>query len=423
MNMRNIAAVMALMLAAVSCGGGQASVAEAEPGEPMAVSPAEVLELVAGNDVFAFELFRSLAEGDNLIISPHSIATALTMTYAGARGATAEEMRAALGITLDDEIIHAARGALVRELLAEPEEPGEDEGEPFELEIANTLWAQNGYPFLDEFLERLATDYQAGMNLVDFVNAAEEARQAINASVEEQTRGRITDLIPPGVLDRLTRLVLVNAIWFKGTWEEEFSPDATRDEPFTLPDGTEVQVPMMRGSLDTRYLDGDGYQVVWLPYVGGASMVVIVPDEGRFDEVVAGLGPDRVRTDAARAETGSVDLGFPRFEFRTQMELSAVLEDLGMESAFVPPPGEGTADFSGMTAEPELFVSAVIHDAFVSVDEEGTEAAAATAVAMSATSARVEVATLTVDRPFVFLIQHDSSREILFLGQVTDPRS
>lgn len=421
--MRNIAALMALMLAGVSCGGGQVSVAEAEPGEPMAVSPAEVTQLVAGNDVFALALFRSLAKDDNLIISPHSIATALTMTYAGARGATAEEMRAALGITLDDEILHAARGALVSELLAEPEEPGEDEGEPFQLEIVNTLWAQNGYPFLDEFLQTLATDYQAGMKLVDFVNAAEEARQAINASVEEQTRGRITDLIPPGVLDQLTRLVLVNAIWFKGTWEEEFSPDSTRDAVFTLLDGTEVQVPMMEGSLDTRYLDGDGYQVVWLPYVGGASMVVIVPDEGRFDEVVAGLDPELVRTDSAGAATGLVVLALPRFEFRTQLELSTVLEDLGMESAFRPPPGEGTADFSGMTAEPELFVSAVIHDAFVSVDEEGTEAAAATAVVMEGTGAPVELATLTVDRPFVFLIQHDSSGEILFLGQVTDPRS
>jgi serpin B len=421
--MRNIAAVTALMLAVVSCGGEQASVAEAEPGEPQAVSPAEVDELVAGNDVFAFDLFRSLAKGDNLIISPHSIATALTMTYAGARGSTAEEMKAALGITLDDEILHAARGALVRELLAEPEQTGEDEGEPFELEIANTLWAQNGYPFLDEFLETLATDYQAGMNLVDFVNAAEEARQAINASVEEQTRGRITDLIPPGVLDQLTRLVLVNAIWFKGTWEEEFPPDATRDAAFTLLDGTQVQVPMMNGGLETRYLDGDGYQVVWLPYIGGASMVVIVPDVGRFDEVVGELDPEQVRTDSARAATGLVVLALPRFEFRTQLELSRVLEVLGMESAFLPPPGEGTADFSGMTGEPELFVSAVIHDAFVSVDEEGTEAAAATAVVMEGTGAPVELANLTVDRPFLFLIQHDSSGEILFLGQVTDPRS
>jgi serpin B len=309
---------------------------------------------------------------------------------------------------------------LVRRLLAEPEPVAEDVGDPFQLEITNTLWAQQGYPFLDEFLQTLATDYGAGMNLVDFVEAAEEARQAINADVEEQTRGRITELIPAGVLDQLTRLVLVNAIWFKGTWLEEFDPDRTGDAPFTLLDGSEVVVDTMHGSVETRYFEGAGYRLVELPYVGGASMVLVLPDDGTPADL--DLDAASLDSDLAGANTALVDLALPGFEFRTQLEMSSVLAEMGMETAFVPPPGDGTADFSGMTAEPELFVSAVLHEAFIGVDETGTEAAAATAVVMSATSAPAQVVIVDVDRPFGFVIRHDATGEILFLGQVIDPR-
>jgi serpin B len=415
--------VLAICTAMVSACGSDAATTEAraEPGVPTPVSADELEALVEGNGDFAFRLYRAVAGDDNLVVSPHSIATALTMTYAGARGETAEEMRTALGLTLPDSTLHPARGELVRSLLAEPEPVAEDMGDPFQLEITNTLWAQQGYPFLDEFLQTLATDYGAGMNLVDFVEAAEEARQAINAAVEEQTRGRITELIPAGVLDQLTRLVLVNAIWFKGTWLEEFDPAFTRDARFTLLDGSEVDVPTMRRALETRYIEGAGYRLVELPYVGGASMVLVLPDDGTPADL--DLDADRLESDLAGADTALVDLALPSFEFRTQLEVSSVLAEMGMETAFMPPPGDGTADFSGMTAEPELYVSAVLHEAFIGVDETGTEAAAATAVVMEGGAAPAEVMTVEVDRPFGFVIRHDATGEILFLGQVIDPRS
>ena len=385
------------------------------------VTDDELGRVVAGNTDFAFDILKVIRpDGANLIFSPYSIASALTMTYAGARGDTATEIRQAISLALANDRIHAARNELDLRITEEPQPFEGDDREPFTIRVANSLWGQAGYPFLDEFLELIAANYDAGMNLVDFETAAEEARQQINTWVEEATEGRIVDLIPEGAIDDLTRLVLVNAIWFKANWAEPFDPERTSDGPFTLLDGSRVTVALMRGGGRLSYGASDGYQVVSLPYAGDASMLVILPDEGRFDEVAASFGPaDLARMHQTWADH-EVDLTLPRFEFRSELNLKDTLRQLGMVAAFADPHGPGGADFTGITELKELYVTDVVHQASISVDEEGTEAAAATAVVIGITSAPPP-ATFTADRPFLFLIEHTSTGEILFLGQVVDP--
>jgi len=437
-------AVLVLLVASVvtsACGSGQPtsspgipppSVSAADParGElaradvaratSTDVTNAELAELVAGNTDFAFDLFRVAAGDGNTLLSPYSVAAALAMTYGGARGATADEMRSVLQLGLNDERIHAARNELDLRITAEPTNPAGGAGEPLAIRVANSLWGQAGYPFLEEFLALLAENYDAGMHLVDYVAAAEQARQTINAWVEEQTEGRIVDLIPQGVITDLTRLVLVNAIWFKASWATPFDPDRTRERPFRLLDGDQVSVPLMHGNLRLHYVAGDGYQAVRLPYAGDASMLIVVPDTGQFEDVVDRL--DASTLDAIRrAETEHlVELSMPTFEFRSQLRLKPALQGLGMVAAFTDPSQHGGADFTGMTDARELLIHEVIHQAFITVDEEGTKAAAATAVIVGRESASMP-ATLSIDRPFLFLIEHRATGELLFIGQVADP--
>lgn len=450
--MRRLVAVVAVVgLVAAACGGAATVPPSATPGPggPASTSPPstgtaqtpaevvpvradvpratatdvtddELAALVAGDTAFAFDLYRRTAGDTNLVLSPYSVAAALTMTYAGARGDTAAQMRDVLHLGLGDDRIHTARNELDLRITAPVEPAPGDDRQPFTLRVANSLWGQQGYPFLDEFLTLLAENYGAGMNLVDFVGAAEEARQTINAWVERETEGRITDLIPEGVIDDLTRLVLVNAIWFKANWQVPFDPALTADAAFTTVAGDEVTVPMMAADLRTDYVEGDGYAAVRLRYAGDASMLVVVPDPGRFDDVASRLDPDLVaEIDRGLAEH-QVDLRMPRFSFRANVALADVLKELGMVAAFTEPSLPGGADFTGMAETRELFIKAVAHQAFIAVDEEGTEAAAATAVVVGLESLPPP-ATLDVDRPFLFLIRHDSTGEILFLGQVTDP--
>ncbi len=290
-----------------------------------------------------------------------------------------------------------------------------DVKEPFAIRVANSLWGQQGFPFLEDFLTLLAENYDAGMNLVDFFTAAEDARQTINTWVAQQTEGRIADLIPPGVITELTRLVLVNAIWFKASWAEQFEPESTRDGTFTTLAGAEVTVPFMHriGMMD--YVAGDGYQVIRLPYAGDAALLVVVPDAGRFQELAANFGPEEL---AAVLDAGAVQvqLAMPKFEFRSEFALAPALQELGMVAAF-----GADADLSGMTGGQDLAIAEVVHQSFIAVDEAGTEAAAATAVIAITRAAPETVAELSIDRPFLFAIEHSSTGELLFLGQVTDP--
>jgi serpin B len=382
------------------------------------VSDADLTELASGNSAFAFDLYQLLrGEKGNLFYSPYSISLALAMTYAGARGDTEKEMAQALHFLLPQDRLHPAFSRLAAELASRGEGAQGTDGKGFRLNVANALWGQEGYQFLLEFLNVLETYYGAGLKTVDFAGDPEAARQTINDWVSQETENRIQDLIPPGVIDTLTRLVLANAIYFNAAWLYPFEPDVTADGPFYLLDGSQVQVPMMRQSESFAYAQGEGYQAVELPYDGQQlSMVILLPAQGQLDAFEGTLDADRVETILKGLSRQQVDLTLPKFGFESQFSLKDALSTLGMPDAFT-----DAADFSGMTGNRELSISEVIHKAFVSVDEAGTEAAAATAVIVGLTSAPAQPVSFTADRPFLFLIRDIPTGTILFLGRVVDP--
>jgi serpin B len=411
-------------------GGGKVGVAKSdlERATDPGASADQVAAVVDGNTAFGFDLYAALREQEgDLFLSPYSISLALAMTYAGARGETAEEMAQTLHFTLPQEQLHPAFNALDLVVRGAGEEPESDassemEGDPFVLHVANSLWGERTYEFQDPFLDTLARDYGAGLRLVDFAQAPEEARQAINGWVEEQTEERIKDLIPEGAINTLTRLVLANAIYFKAAWSYPFNEGLTKDAPFQQLDGSQVDVPMMTWTQPERasYAAGDGYQIVALPYEGGsAEMLLIVPDQGQFAAVEAALDADWLDGALDALQMEPLMLTMPRFETESEIGLADTLKALGMPAAFDP----NRADFSGMDGTTELYISDVFHKAFVNVDEEGTEAAAATAVVVAVESAMPaeSVVELTVDRPFIFLIREQESGAVLFLGRVVDP--
>ncbi|MBP1632229.1 MAG: proteinase inhibitor serpin, partial [Acidobacteria bacterium] len=321
------------------------------------------------------------------------------------------------------EALHAAFNALDQELASRNRvEPTRDDGieRKVQLSIANSLWGQQGFDFAPAFLDTLAADYGAGMRVVDFVAATEAARQAINDWVAGETNDRITDLIPEGVLSEMTRLVLTNAVYLDATWSAIFEKDLTDDAPFSLLDGSEVTVPTMHQQSPFPYAAGDGWQAVELPYVGEElAMVLLVPDAGRFAEVEGLVAAGLLDQVVAGLNGVEVNLALPKFEFRFKASVADLLKAMGMPTAFDP----AVADFSGMSPEVPLFISDVIHEAFIKVDEEGTEAAAATAVVMDLTSAPVQVVDLSIDRPFLFSLYDRATGEILFLGRVLNPAS
>jgi len=426
-----LAALLALAAAACGDGGGSqgttpAALVASDLERRAPDAPAsDVAAVAAGNNAFAAAAYALLAaqEQGNLVYSPHSIRLALAMTYAGARGETAAQMAEVLRFDLADEALHAAFNALDQELASRNRvEPTRDDGieRKVRLSIANSLWGQQGFTFVPEFLDTLAADYGAGMRLVDYVAATEAARRAINEWVAEQTNDRITDLIPEGVLSEMTRLVLTNAVYLDATWSSIFEKDATYDAPFFRLDGSEVTVPTMHQQSFFRYAAGEGWQAVELPYVGEElAMVLLVPDAGRFPEVEGLLGAGLLDEVVAGLAGVEVNLALPRFEFRFKASVADLLKAMGMPTAF----DAGAADFSGMSAEDRLFISDVIHEAFIKVDEEGTEAAAATAVIIDLTSAPIEVMELSVDRPFLFSLYDRTTGQVLFLGRVLDPAS
>jgi serpin B len=398
---------------------------QAQQGTPSPVMPSEVTadelaELVEGNSAFAFDLYQVLKERDgNLFYSPHSISLALAMTYAGARGETETQMAETLRFLLSQERLHPAFRYLDGELASRGKGAAGRDGEGFRLNIANAIWGQEGYQFLAEFLDVLAANYGAGLRPVDFMGAPEKARETINDWVSEETEGRIEDVIPPGLIDALTRLVLTNAIYFNAAWAEPFEEEQTEDGPFYLLDGGQITIPMMRQGASLAYAEGQGYQAVELPYSGWElSMLILLPQEGGFEQFQDTL--DAVRVQGILQELGhtQVALKLPRFEFESSFNLRETLAEMGMVDAFT-----GAADFSGMTGNRELFISEVIHKAFVAVDEEGTEAAAATVVMMPLSAAPGEPTEMTVDRPFLFLIRDVETGSILFVGRVLDPSS
>jgi serpin B len=386
------------------------------------VGEGEMGELAAGNTAFAFDLYQAVrAQEGNLIYSPYSVSLALAMTYAGARGSTEQQMADTFHFTLAQERLHPAFNALDLDLARRGEmEPEfeEEEGQHFKLNVANAIWGQDGFPFHEDFLTVLAANYGAGLRLLDFMSQPEAARQVINDWVAEETEERIKDIVPSGAITPETRLVLANAIYFNASWLHPFDEGSTHDEVFHLPDGSEVTVPMMSQRESFGYARGDGYQAASLPYYGGdAAMIVVMPDEGRFEAFEASL--DAAAFDAVVDSLiwQDVVLTMPLFEYETDLNLSQTLAAMGMPDAFSP-----AADFSGMSDEP-LFISAVLHKAFVKVDESGTEAAAATVVIMvgAAEGEPPEPVVLTLDKPFIFAIYDRASGTVLFVGRVVNP--
>jgi serpin B len=415
-----LSVLVVVLLGLTAC--GPASLGEVlRSGKERVTSPdvpdADLSLLVEGNSAFAFDLYQALKDEEgNLFYSPYSISVALAMTYAGARGETEQQMAETLKFLLAQDDLHPAFNSLDI-LLAQRGEgaEGKDE-EGFRLNIVNAIWGQKDYAFLDEFLDVLAENYGAGLRLVDFINETEKARVTINDWVSEQTEGRIEDLIPQGVITTLTRLVLTNAIYFNAAWEYPFEEEATYNGPFYLLDSGEVTVPMMRQTESFGYAEGDGYQAVELPYDGNElSMVILLPEEGQFKAFESSLDADLVAAIIENLEYQEVALTMPKFEFESEFSLKQALSAMGMPIAFT-----DNADFSGMTGGRDLQIAEVIHKAFVSVDEAGTEAAAATAVIMELT-AMPEVVEMTLDHPFIFLIRDIETGTILFVGRVMDP--
>jgi serpin B len=379
-----------------------------------AVDAAQIAQLTAGNNQFAFYLYHAIRATDdgNLIYSPYSVSLAFSMVYAGARGQTEAEMAQVLHF-LPQDVHHLTFNALDQRLAALG--AGDDDGR-FQLNIANAVWGQIGLPFNEAYLEILAQQYGAGLRASDFVQQPDAARQEINDWIADQTADRIKDMLAPGVIDSATRLVLANAIYFNAAWRVPFNADQTENGPFTLLDGRQVAVPLMRQyAARILYAEGEGYQVGVLPYSSdGVQMVVILPNEGEFAAVEAALTADFIAQARRQAEMRDTRLTMPRFEFDADLDLQQLLISLGMTDAF-----SGAANFNGIVEGGGLYISDALHRGTITVNEEGTEAAAATVIVMAESA--MEPAELSLDRPFIFAIVAGETGDILFLGRVVDP--
>ncbi|MHB0988678.1 MAG: serpin family protein [Bellilinea sp.] len=372
--------------------------------------------LSGSNTAFALDLYQQLRSQDgNLFYSPLSIFQALAMTYAGAKAETAAQMASALHFDLPQADLHPAFNALSAEL---DSRAGEGDQTGFKLNIANALWGQQGFAFLPDFLDTLALNYGAGMQAVDY-NQPDAARQTINDWVADQTEDKIKDLIPGGALNPMTRLVLTNAIYFNAAWLLPFEKEATQNDSFDLLDGSEVQVPMMRQTESFGYLKAENFQAIELFYEGRAlSMVILLPDEDQFTAFEDGLDSVQLQSILDQLTEQRLDLSMPKFKVDSTFGLADILAAMGMPDAF----DVVKADFSGMTGQPDLFITNVVHKAYVNVNEEGTEAAAATGVVMGLKSMPVgEPIVVKVDRPFLFLISDSQTGAVLFLGRVVQP--
>ncbi|HTU26915.1 MAG TPA: serpin family protein [Pirellulales bacterium] len=389
--------------------------------------PADVVAIAKDGNAFAADLYGQLAQGkaENLFFSPYSVSQALAMTYSGAAGQTEAEMAQVLHLSLPADKVPAAFASL-REAIAAGEKPAaggkpDPVNVPFQLRVTNRLWGQKTFHFLPAFLTVTQKSFGAELGLLDF-KQPDTARQTINAWVAHETDDKIQDLIARGVLNADTRLVLTNAIYFKARWTNEFSKQATKEEPFHVSADREFNVPTMHQTHRLGYAAADEVQILEMPYGRreDLSMVVLLPDE------IDGLAALEKRLTSAQLEkwlgelrTTRVIVSLPRFKMTSDFSLSNALSALGMPLAFT-----DKADFSRMTSEEPLSIGAVVHKAFVDVNEEGTEAAAATAVAIGALAIRETEPpkNFKADHPFVFLIRERRTNSILFLGRVVNPQ-
>ena len=383
-------------------------------------TPQDMEVIVRGNNALALDLYSALSGGEgNLFYSPFSISQALAMTLAGAGGETERQMVDTLHYRLPQSRLHPSFNALDQELASRGMDSRNEEDRYFQLNIANAIWGQHGYEFLPDFLDALAENYGAGLRPLDFAGIPEESRLMINDWVSEATEEKVKDLLPPGTIDGSTRLVLTNAIYFNATWSWPFDKKLTQKRTFHLAGGGRVEAPMMSETSKDfyGYARGNGYQAVDVPYsLGEMSMTVLLPDEGTFGEFEDSLDADSLDQIHDSIEIDYVTLTMPLFEFESEFSLSETLAGMGMPDAF-----DARADFSGMTGSKGLWVSAVVHKAFVSVDEKGTEAAAATSAVVLESGPTKEPIPVTVNRPFIFLIRDRGTGTVLFLGRVMNP--
>jgi len=383
-------------------------------GYPAAANAGDGENLTQGNTAFALDLYARLKSADgNLFLSPYSISTCLAMTYGGARGDTAVQMARTLHFAANPSQLAASFSDLQKQL-------NHQESQGIELNIANGLWGQQDHPFLPAFLHEAEKSYGAKLKQVDFRAQADSARREINDWVDHQTSGKITDLIQRGVLDTTTRLVLVNAIYFKGRWVKEFDPRHTARAPFMVSSAQKSDASLMHLTSDLAYAEADGWQLLELPYVGDKlDLVVLLPREVEgLKGMEDSLNQSTLDRWLAQARPQKVEVFLPKFKLTAQFSLAKCLVEMGMADAF-----SGRADFSGMDGARDLCLSAVVHKAFVDVNEEGTEAAAATAtVARSMAVMRPRpTPVFRADHPFIFLIRDHHSGSILFLGRLVDP--
>jgi serpin B len=375
----------------------------------------EMKRLADGNNTFAFDLYGQLSgEEGNLFFSPYSISTALAMTYAGARGETEQQMAAVLHFTLEQESLHPAFSSLTDHF------QGIQKKGEVALNIANALWIQEDFELLKPFLKITEKYYGASPFQVNFKEAYERVRIEINGWVEKQTKDKIKDLLPPGILSELTRLVLTNAIYFKGNWALQFEKELTQDEPFWMTPDKEIMTSMMHQKASFNYGETDTLQILEMPYAGeDLSMIILLSKEKNgLPDFERRLNIENMMTWTSQASYQEVDVYVPKFKITSQFTLSATLQAMGMTDAF-----SGNADFSGMEPSKQLSITEVIHKAFVEVNEEGTEAAAATGVVVELTSVREPqpVPVFKADHPFVFFIRDNHSKSMLFLGRVVNP--
>ena len=369
--------------------------------------------LVKGSNEFAFNLYGRLREPEgNIFFSPYSVSSALAMTYLGARGETAKQMATVLRLPADHAEATADFTALNKNL------NGDGETRHYQLNVANALWGAKGTGFLDAFLKAAQDGYGAGLQQLDFQNDLEGSRRLINNWIEQKTEGKIQNLLPPGSIYPYTRLVLTNAIYFKGAWLVPFNEGLTQQSDFTLANGRKVTVPLMQTTGQFLYREDSDLQVLELPYLGNElSMLILLPR--KIDGLPAmenSLTEERLSAVMLKRLPVRVQVFLPRFKMSSSFSLIEPLRGLGMELPFT-----DRADFSGMDGNEDLFISTVVHKAYVDVNEKGTEAAAATGVGMMPTSVPLRPKEFRADHPFLFLIRHQTSGSILFIGRVQNP--
>ena len=431
MNKKILTIAIALLMVAVVTATAVYFLFPYEPKQPptaddVGSTPQGIQQVVNANNQFAFELYSDLdkSTSENIFFSPYSISAALAMTYEGAKGQTADEMKS---------VFHFPENNLLRPNFAAIYNEINRGNEAYELRTGNALWIQQDYPFLQDYTSRVEKYYGGKAANLDFAGETEKSRQTINGFIEEQTNDKIKDLLPTGSLNALTRLVLTNAIYFKGTWEWEFDKSDTRDQDFKITSTNIVKTPMMYMDPDKarfNYADIGKLQILELPYKGEKiSMLILLPKQGEDYDYETGerivsdytlkdieLSSEKLNEYKSQMKETKLDsISLPKFEFDTKYTLNENLKALGMPTAF----DSNNADFSGMTESEKIWIDFVIHQAYVKVDEKGTEAAAATAIGM--TGSAMPRNFFRADHPFIFIIQEKGTGNILFMGRVTDP--